>query len=162
MLLDPFLKKWLISCQVTTSKTSFYRSHIWKFVYQQAQDFYILLFWIFPFHRSLWQIGYKICIERESRGAGGQGDFVDRWLRFFLWMGFDLYLSLVQLVLGGLDFFANLLAKKFGQRVIMGYFSDNLGTDFISWPQVDRAAAKARWGGPSISLFRPDNRPGDH
>jgi len=29
-------------------------------------------------YKSLWQIGYKICIERESRGAGGQGDFVDR------------------------------------------------------------------------------------
>ena len=113
MLLDPFLKKWLTYCQATTSKTSFYRFHIWKFVYKQAQDFYILLFWIFPFHRSLWQIGYKICIERESRGAGGQGDFVDRWLRFFLWMGFDLYLSFVQLVLGGLDFFANLLATTF-------------------------------------------------
>jgi len=29
-------------------------------------------------YKSLWQIGYQICLERESRGAGGQGDFVDR------------------------------------------------------------------------------------
>jgi len=29
-------------------------------------------------YKSLWQIGHKICLERESRGAGGQGDFVDR------------------------------------------------------------------------------------
>jgi len=29
-------------------------------------------------YKSLWEIGHKICLERESRGAGGQGDFVDR------------------------------------------------------------------------------------
>jgi len=29
-------------------------------------------------YKSLWQIGNKICLERESRGVGGQGDFVDR------------------------------------------------------------------------------------
>jgi len=29
-------------------------------------------------YKSLWQIGNKICLERESRGTRGQGDFVDR------------------------------------------------------------------------------------
>jgi len=29
-------------------------------------------------YKSLWQIGHKICFERESRGTGGQGDLVDR------------------------------------------------------------------------------------
>ena len=173
MPLDPFLKKWLISCQATTSKTSFYRFHIWKFVYKQAQDFYILLFWIFPFPRSLWQIGYKICLERESRGAGGQGDFVDRWLRFSCGWALILYLSLVQLVLGGLDFFANLLATTFWAKSNHGLFfrqpwdrffemSETLQPVLISWPQVDRATEKARWGGASISHFRPNNRPGHH
>ena len=95
-------------------KTSFYRFHIWKFVYKQAQDFYILLFWIFPFPRSLWQIGYKICLERESRGAGGQGDFVDRWLRFFFWMGFDFVP-----VFGEIGFGRPwLLCKSFGNNIL--------------------------------------------
>jgi len=29
-------------------------------------------------YKIMWQIGNKICLERESRGASGQGDFVDR------------------------------------------------------------------------------------
>jgi len=29
-------------------------------------------------YKSLWEIGHKICLERESRGTGGQGDLVDR------------------------------------------------------------------------------------
>merc|ERR1719507_2109574 len=29
-------------------------------------------------YKIMWQIGNKICLERELRGSGGQGDFVDR------------------------------------------------------------------------------------